>query len=292
MTQSRQPFGFNSENVTITLVLVDRSVEPVAAAVQRIAKCTTWRKNVYGKKARALGQSFIAYKLINSKWTMIQSASGPAVTYQSAKEISLRLKCRAIWLAVSDVASWTGYYLFDRGRMRELLEDFIDHHGTAEHLPKDVLGSLKVESTGYGIFGAALRDVPLSKLRSPRRFIDAFFRAEKILAPISGEWNAEPGPRMLDLPYENPENIERLDFLSGGALATTEDDSAVARLRRLSPAYNRPRRQPRTIYDPSRRRYGPYIPPRMEDQLQAAKERLAKMFTKKLKRGRGKRAGE
>ena len=45
--------GFNGNNATVSLVLIDADVERAAAAVKKCGKCATWRKGVYGKRVRA-----------------------------------------------------------------------------------------------------------------------------------------------------------------------------------------------------------------------------------------------
>jgi hypothetical protein len=230
--------GFNGNGATIDLVLINAPLEPVASAVKEHAKCTTWRKDVYGKSVKATKQSYMVYRLAGHGWTLLQSVCGTPADFQLAQELSRRRKGRAMWLRLSEVASWMGYYLFDGGAMTEILEDFAEHHGDASHLPRDVVGSLKVHSTGRGIFGSSTRKVALSKLKTPidaQQFVDSFFRSENILAPVSGEWGS-PGTVTLEFPDIGADDMERLDFLGGGAAAPAaaqEEDPELIRLRAL-----------------------------------------------------------
>ena len=180
----------------------------------------------------------MVYRLAGHGWSMAQSVSGKPVTYELARDVSRELGGRAMWLAVSDTASWTGYLLFNAGVLVEILEDYVDHHNNASHLPPDLVRSLTVQSTGHGIFGSSWRKVPLSKLKTPKdvdKLIDDLLRAENTLAPVSGEWNDEGGLVTLDLPYLSEEDVERLDFLGNGEVPppTAAEQKVAAELERF-----------------------------------------------------------
>jgi hypothetical protein len=229
--------GFNGNGATVSLVLVEGDVDRAAAAVKTCAKCTTWRKDVYGERARATKQSYIVYRLVGHGWSMVQSVSGKPVPFDLAMDLSRELGGRTMWLSVSDVASWTGYYRFDAGVMTELLEDYGEHHGDASHLPRDAVGALEVRPTGRGIFGSSVRKVAASKLKTPldvETFVDAMLRAENVLAPVSGEWGGEGGTVTLDLPNLE-DDVERLDLLAGGQVPppTAGERHAEAELKRF-----------------------------------------------------------
>ena len=110
--------------------------------------------------------------------------------------------------------------------------------GDASHLPPDLVGSLKVRSTGRGIFGSSVRKVALSKLKTPKdvnKLIDDLLRAENTLAPVSGEWGGEGGTLTLDIPYLSEEDVERLDLVADGPVPppTAAERAAAAELERL-----------------------------------------------------------
>ena len=233
--------GFNGTNATVSLVLVDADVERSAAAIRKCGKCASWRKGLYAKRARATKQSYMVYRLAGHGWSMAQAVSGKPVTYELARDVSRELGGRAMWLSMSDPASWTGYCLFNASVMTELLEDFGDHHGDASHLPPDLVGSLKVRSTGRGIFGSSVRKVALSKLKTAKdvnKLIDDLLRAENTLAPVSGEWGGEGGTLTLAIPYLSEEDVERLDLVADGPVppptaAERQAAAALERFRRL-----------------------------------------------------------
>jgi len=211
--------GFQGNNATVTLLLIDADVAPAAKSIQKLTKAKTLKPNVYGKRVKATRQSFMVYRLTDHGWTLVQRISGELPEAALAQQLSKDLKTRVMWLGLSDTASWTGYYLFDAtGTMVELLEDFCDHHGDASHLDANLLGKLKVESTGNGIFGSTLRKVAVTKLQSGievHKLIDAFFRDENILAPFTGDWRTSPGSSVtLEIADLAPEDVERLDFVT------------------------------------------------------------------------------
>ena|SRR5688572_21131238 len=217
--------GFNGSNATVRLVLVEAAVGEAASAVKKYGGCATWRKDVYGVRVRATRQSYMVYRLEGHGWSVVQSVSGPAATHRLAQWVSRELGGRTIWLCLSDVASWTGYYVFDRGTMTEILEDYAEHHGDTSHLPQEVVGSLKSLPTGRGIFGSSAREVALSKLKTGigvEQFIDSFFKSQNILAPVSGDWREEPRMVTLELPQLEEladEDVERMDFVGGGPVS-------------------------------------------------------------------------
>jgi hypothetical protein len=116
--------------------------------------------------------------------------------------------------------------------MTEILEDYVEHDGGASHLPKNLIGSLIIRSTGRGIFGSSVRTVRPGALKGAsqvHKFIDAFFKSENVMAPVSGEWDSTPGMKKLDLPdlHEDAE-VERMDFLDGGAVPAPPTSATTA----------------------------------------------------------------
>jgi hypothetical protein len=214
--------GLQANGATADVVLLRADVPAVAAALKSHATCPTWKQDVYGRNVRVAKQSYMLFRLAGHPWSHLQTLTGNPVTHALARHLSATLDARAIHLQLSDTASWLGYALFDAGRLVELLEDCGDHHNDASHLSADLLGDLKVRPTGRGIFGSALRRVAISRLKTPAavyRFVDDFFRAQDLLAPVAGDWTRKPGPVTLDLPGFDPDQVDRLDILSGGPLA-------------------------------------------------------------------------
>ena len=209
--------GLVSDNLNDFLILVQATVDEVAAAFCQVRGATVWEKDVFEHEVELTNQCFVVFQFTGHPWTLIHEENvyswSKSLNREDAEAISQHLRAKAIYYGVSDTAGAIGYDLYQSGSLMESFDSCCDYDFDDE-----------IESGGEPDTTYGSRWKLYSKLRHPNPneikrdfdFVDAFFRAQDAYVPAwGGGWRTcgTGQRRRLQVTGLDPDDL-RMDYVA------------------------------------------------------------------------------
>ena len=214
-------------------ILVDAPVEAVAKSFAGHVGAKTVQPDVHGQTVKLAANSFAVFRQVGQPWSVIMRLSGSnpyeQLTTAAARELSATLKTRAMFVAVGDTSGVYQYLTFDKGKVVEIFDTGSAAEETdLDSVARQFAASYDVDprklpgfriGRGYA-FGSSLRKLKPSDVKNVVDFIDDHLKRENAFVPFFEPTDHRAGQRYeLTVEGFGPDDIERLDYVAGGAAA-------------------------------------------------------------------------
>jgi serine/threonine-protein phosphatase 6 regulatory ankyrin repeat subunit B len=211
------------------LILVQKPITVVSEKFARQMKAKSRAQNIYGREITTGTISFLVFQLTGQDWTILWGVTAKAIdrglNEKYAKQLSQKLKARAILYEHGDDPIYVTYELYDGGTRVEKMEasENLLAGSTRAEVRKQTAGMGKAEIAmmrGGVRFESRLREIDLKKHKDGHKLARKFFKEQDAFVPALEYWWA-PGERptkretfKVTFPGYYPEDIAGVDMVT------------------------------------------------------------------------------
>jgi ankyrin repeat protein len=209
-------------------LLVDGPVEAVARAFADHVGAKTLQPDVHGQTVTLAAASWAVFRQVGQPWSVVMRLSG-ANPYEHLKtaavrELSKKLKTRAMLVSFGDTSGIYQYLTFDKGKPVELFDTgSADDDKDLDSVAKQFIAAYDVDprdlpgfhvGRGYA-FGSSLRKLKPADVKNTLEFINDHLTRENAFVPFFEPTDHARGQRYeLTIEGVGPDDVERLDYVA------------------------------------------------------------------------------